>query len=416
MSAEAIAMRPVADGERTELIDVLRGFALLGILLVNFWGGTGTVIPRVDEAVSNVLQYAVSGSFYPLFSFLFGLGFGIQLLRARERGGAAALLYLRRMLVLFLIGTVHAVFIWNGDILVDYAALGLVLVPLGRLPDRGLLLLIVVLAGVQIASERVRTAVDEVRGQDATVRELVNAARGEATAVENNLRRRADDGEASWSTAVFTRWMQYSRRMEYRPSWQNFVFSDILLLFLIGMYVGRKRILERPEAHRRGLLLAAAIALVALTLAHVYRAYDPKWPAEFGMLAWWGQDKGVTILYVVIIALLFSHFARAAAALRIFAAPGRMGLTNYLMQSLVMTLLFVSYGAGLTPLKTTAQLVFSLAFFFLFQVPVSRWWMARFRYGPAEWLWRLLTYGTPQPMLRRPETTVSQPEPVAALM
>jgi uncharacterized protein len=416
MSAHAMPLQPVREHDRAELIDVLRGFALLGILLVNFWGATGTTFPAVDEAVGKVLEYAVSGSFYPLFSFLFGLGFGIQLLRAQQRGTGAMHLYLRRMLVLFLIGTAHAVVIWSGDILVSYAMIGLLLVPMGRLPMRGLAALILILAAVQLSSDRINTFVNDRTGHSENQRELLNMARSEAAAVENQLRRRTDDGETTLANAVAIRWIGYARNMEGSTRWQRYLYSDILLLFLIGMFVGRKRYLEDARQHRRGLLAALVVAAVAVGAGHVYDHFKPGWAEELNMLSWWFMDKGVTLLYVSGIALLFTTAHRATRALRIFAAPGRMALTNYLSQSLVMTLLFVPYGAGLTPLTTTAQLAFSLAFFFLLQVPVSRWWMSRYTYGPVEWLWRSLSYGAAQPMRRRPQAVVVEPQPVVTAL
>jgi hypothetical protein len=122
-----------------ELIDILRGFALLGILTVNFWGWSGESARSLDRIVSLVLDIAVSSSFYPLFSFLFGLGFAVQLLRARERGAGISALYLRRMLALFLIGAFHAIVVWQGDILVSYSLIGILLILLHRLSDRWLL-------------------------------------------------------------------------------------------------------------------------------------------------------------------------------------------------------------------------------------------------------------------------------------
>ena len=132
----AMPLTPVASSERVELIDILRGFALLGILTVNFWGTSGESVRRLDLILSKTLDIVVSASFYPLFSFLFGLGFAVQLQRARARGAGIVLTYLRRMLALFLIGSFHAIVIWDGDILTWYALFGLVLIPLHRLSDR----------------------------------------------------------------------------------------------------------------------------------------------------------------------------------------------------------------------------------------------------------------------------------------
>lgn len=408
MTAATRPLRPVGAGERIVLLDVLRGFALLGILLVNFWGGAGTTVPRVDAFVSSFLEHAGRGSFYPLFSLLFGVGFGLQLLRARERGRGVALLYLRRMLVLFLIGTVHAVFIYGGDILVDYAVYGLLLVPFGRLPDRALLVVIGLLVLMQIGNQPVRNAIMTWREGDPQVEELRMEARYEARTVERH-RSHADEGELSYAAVTAERWRGYSGIHGFLRV-ERILINDILLLFFIGMYAARRRVFETAAARRRGFLVLGAASALAIGLGHSYTAMELDWGHAAEMLQWWAIDKGPTVLYIALIALLFTTFRAATRALSVFAAPGRMALTIYLTQSVVLTLLLQPYGLGLT-LTTTAQLLFNLAFFFLLQVPLSHWWLSRYQYGPAEWLWRSATYGAAQPVRRRTAPVVDVQDP-----
>jgi uncharacterized protein len=124
-------------------------------------------------------------------------------------------------------------------------------------------------------------------------------------------------------------------------------------------------------------------------------------------------NPGLTAFYVTSIALLFTFTALGRRALGVFAHPGRMGLTNYLMQSVVMTAMSESYGFGWAP-STTAWLVLNVAFFFAVQVPLSRWWLARYRYGPVEWLWRSVTYGSPQPFRLKSAVRTAAPVPQPA--
>jgi uncharacterized protein len=415
MNAATAPLLPVSDGERTVLLDVLRGFALLGIVLVNFWGAPGTTIPRIDGFVNSVLLHAVSGSFYPLFSFLFGVGFGVQLLRARERGRGVALLYLRRMLVLFLIGTVHAIAIYPGDILWTYAFFGLLLVPLGRLPDRALLVLILLLASLYMGGRPVRDTLMAWQGLDVQMERLRVDAWSEAAEIERS-RRRASDGEFTYAAAVAGNWSRYTHSIYNSRRIGQILLSDILLLFLIGMYVARRRVFETAAARRRGFLLLGAASALVIALGHGYTAMELDWGLWVRGLQWDAVTKGPTFLYIALVTLLLTSFRAAARALSVFAAPGRMALTSYLTQTVVITLLFAPYGLGLTSLATTMQLLFCLAFFFLFQVPVSHWWLARYQYGPAEWLWRSATYGAAQPMRRRPvpEAAVEEPVPLVA--
>lgn len=139
---------PTPAGERNAVIDILRGFAVFGILLVNFPGTEAARGGALDDTVRKLLSLFVSGEFYTTFSFLFGLGFALQLLRAEATGRRIVPVYIRRMLALFVIGFAHAVLIWPGDVLLMYAFMGLLLIPLRKLPVTVLLpLAALVLAG-----------------------------------------------------------------------------------------------------------------------------------------------------------------------------------------------------------------------------------------------------------------------------
>lgn len=176
-------LQPVAGIERITLIDVLRGFSLLGILLVNFRGDTGSVIPQVDALMSSALVAFVWRSFYPLFSFLFGLGFAVQVARASSRGSAVSPVYFRRLLVLFLIGTVHTVFVWHGDILVRYAITALLLIPMQRLGQRSVFALTLLLFVMILNGDALSAQVDKASSAD-----------DEISAVQSGDARAGDEG------------------------------------------------------------------------------------------------------------------------------------------------------------------------------------------------------------------------------
>lgn len=397
-------LAPVAASERVDLIDILRGFALLGILLVNFWGSSSDAANRLDKIVSDVLDIGISSSFYPLFSFLFGLGFAMQLLRARERGAGVMNLYLRRMLALFLIGTFHAVVIWDGDILVHYSLLGLLLIPLHRLPDRWLWPVVVIPLVLSLWGERVRAFTASASGPAAAettlLRDMEEGARnwGFTNIEERYEVDRAASRADAFSSAISVRWRKYTtgvRRMFSR----NFFLSDILAFFVLGLIIGRRRILQEASRHKRLLAITAAVALAAC-VAGTLVAYEVK-PENRALdgLAWYGNDYGATLFYIAFLSLAVTSWPRVAAFLRPLSAVGRIGLTNYLMQSLFMTLFFSRYGLGLTDPPTSVWVLVNLVFFIAVQIPFSMWWVARFRFGPAEWLWRTMTYGV-RPSMR----------------
>ena len=396
-------LAPVAAAERVELIDILRGFALLGILVVNFWGNSGETARGLDKVVSDVLDIAVSSSFYPLFSFLFGLGFALQLSRARAGGANVVRLYLRRMLALFLIGAFHAIVIWNGDILVTYAVLGILLIPLHRVSDRWLLPLAAFPLIAGLWGPTVRGFAARIGGESATESVLLaDVAAQERIGVVGHLNSRYEidstaTRRASFTTSIVMRWQQFQARVRNLLSRNSFL-NDIPAFFLLGFVVGRRRILQEPERHRPGLTWAAVIGLVgAVAGTIVVWVVEPDSPF-IDSLAWSFSDYGATMFYISGISLGVTFSSTAAKAFRRFAPAGRIGLTNYLLQSTTMTLLFSHYGASLTPPPTAVWLVINVAFFFAVQLPLSRWWIRRFRFGPAEWVWRSLTYGSPQPM------------------
>ena len=141
---------PTSLEERNPVVDILRGFALFGILLVNFPGSEASRTGTADDVVMKLLTILVSSKFYTTFSFLFGLGFALQFLRAQSRGRRIVPVYIRRMLVLFLIGLGHAVFIWQGDVLMIYAVMGLFLIPLRRCSGKILLSLAVLILAADV--------------------------------------------------------------------------------------------------------------------------------------------------------------------------------------------------------------------------------------------------------------------------
>jgi len=396
-------LTPVPATERVDLIDILRGFALLGILLVNFWGSSSDAVNRLDKIVSDVLSLAVSSSFYPLFSFLFGLGFALQLLRARQRGTELVWLYLRRMLALFLIGSFHAIVIWDGDVLVDYAVLGMLLIPLHRLRDRWLWPIVAIPLVLGLWGPQVRAF---IAGASRPAAVEANALRdwdeGLRTAEARNLTQRyeADPNAsrmAAFKSALSDRWQSYRRTVRRHLS-RNFFLDDILAFFVLGLIAGRRRILQEAHRHRVLLLRAAAAGLIAsVSGALVLKLLEPEDGVMF-YLAHYASDYGTTIFYIGAISLAVTGSGRAAALFRPFAAAGRIGLTNYLMQSLMMTVVFSRYGLGLPDPTTAVWVLINLVFFFVVQVPFSWWWTQRYRFGPAEWVWRSLTYGERQPM------------------
>ena len=382
-----------AKAERIELLDALRGFALCGILLANILYWSGWIFMPPDQKVAlagegglwwqGFFHHAfVDGKFYTLFSLLFGIGFALQLERLTKRGLDGLRIFRRRLLVLLAIGLIHMVLIWDGDILTLYALLGLLLPFFRSWSDRSLaiaaLLLIFV---VPIVGYRVFEAM-EWRPHAAIFDEAnrwFRAWGGNPADAVGWLRREDVESYFKW---VLSGWpFAIGTRLE---SWR---IPKVLGIMLIGLIAGRR--LARGEGFPdRRLLLAmlAAGTAIGLPLA-----------IAFGLEKEATQNSLSSVLGTVPLALAYAAafalaWPRAKPLLSMFAAPGRMALTNYLMHSLLGIIIFYGIGFGLVGhLPPAGYYAVALAII-AGQILFSRWWLARFEQGPMERLWRAATY------------------------
>ena len=392
--------KPVSPSERVELLDVLRGFALFGVLVSNIVqvATDRFVVPPetlkqlatadVDAVVTSAFKLLVYGKFITIFGLLFGLGFAVQGQRAAARGTTAVPVYLRRLGWLLLFGLTHLVLLWWGDILHDYALAGLLLLLLHRRGDKTLLALGVGFALLPFAVIRVvsRLLSPSAPSEPATETPDLLSSLLSGNYFEVQV------ANLSLYTSHITVWLGLG------------LVLHSLGYFLLGYLLGRRRILHDVGRHRAALRRAAAWGLaVGLPLNVFYVGSGKLWPLPAGLpwrpLASLSFAVGFIALstaYVAAVALLFQS-PRWRRRLLWLAPVGRMALTNYLAQSLVYLLAFTGVGLGLYG-KVGASVAVAVALFvFALQIASSRWWLERFRFGPAEWLWRSLTYGKPQP-------------------
>lgn len=391
---------PATGSERLPLIDALRGFALAGVLLVNV--GSFTLYVFLDPATRAALPTAafdavarwlhsalIDRKAITLFSLLFGLGFAMQLQRA-EAGGADGLrLFARRLAVLFGIGLVHAVFIWWGDVLLMYTVLGLALILFRHASERVLLTagLLAALILPSLASPWMDALVAQLPTFD-NMKALSLRAFGSAdypAVVRQNI--------------VFGTWT-------YAAWWDDWFF--IFGRFLLGYWAGRQGLFYDPAAHRERLTricVGAAVVGVIGTAVELGQSAIaeavPVLSSAIGVFALRiiarAGPLGLGITYTTGFALLFllPAWRRPLEAL---APVGRMALTNYLVQSIAGVATFYAVGFRLGPdLGYASRLAFAAAVFGA-EIVFSHWWLARFRFGPVEWLWRSLTYGRLAPI------------------
>ncbi|MBS3932944.1 MAG: DUF418 domain-containing protein [Truepera sp.] len=406
---------PIAPGERIEIVDILRGFAIFGILLVNmlFFAhpvyraaiDTGPWANPLDQVASLLLAFFAQGKFFTLFSLLFGLGLAIQMQRSQDKGQSAVPLYVRRLLVLLLIGLAHAFLFWWGDILTGYALVGFILLLFRHTEPRRLLRWAVVFLAIPLVLTAGSVALFELAR---TTPE--GAAQLEAVLAETEAQFRAAYEQA---LAVYRgeNWVAMIpvRMAEWAFSANGALFGGMLFLvlamFLVGLYIGKQRLLHNTTEHlplfRRVFAWGAGIGIIGnllyVTLAHGASALELTWGTLTGLAGLLIGAPALSLAYATGLVIL----AQNATWHRLFmplAAVGRTALSNYLLQTLICTTIFYGYGLGLYgQIGPAAGLALSIAIFGL-QVPLSNWWVKRFRFGPFEWLWRSLTYGKLQPL------------------
>ncbi|WP_223637588.1 DUF418 domain-containing protein [Corallococcus sp. EGB] len=410
---------PIDNSERVHALDALRGFALLGVFVSNSlnWFNGRVFLPReqalalaappLEVAVNALFGLLIEQKFVTLFTFLFGLGFALQMTRAEGRGTSIVPVYRRRLGVLLGIGLVHMFALWLGDILTTYALVGFVLLLFRQRSDKAVLvcaaLFLFVVPTVFSVGQRVLPMV------------LDGAAETESAqkaAKELDAERRAAFIAGLSSDSVVA-----SQQANARYGWESIsnpnrpiLLSIILGRFLLGLWAGRRGLLQQVERHRPllrklaawGLGVGGVIGLFIMGLNIQYRSMTnlPGW------LVWMRIPKDVGVLflgvgYAASFALLFQQ-ERWRKVLGVFTPAGRMALTLYLMQSVVSLCLYDGWGLGLVGRTPPSLSVLMSLVAFAGQVAFSHWWLKRFRFGPVEWLWRSLTYGRVQPMRPAP--------------
>lgn len=381
------SQHPVDPAQRIEAVDVLRGLALFGVIAINavfefrvsifeqFLPDTGKA-PFIDRALKDVLAAAVELKAFALFSLLFGAGLAIQFDRLANHPRRVALL-VRRLMVLLLIGAVHLVLVWNGDILVEYAIAGLIVLPLLFVP-RWLALLAATALLLLFVAMPLLPPVVQFPSQPWIRDHIAEAASAYRGGFLDVLAFRIREIPAMFPLHVL-------------------IFPRTIALFLFGALVWRCGILRRASDHRRllfGVAVGGVLIGAALTLAEGY--------APFG----WRAREAIERLGGVILASGYAATViglvsvPAGQRMLAWAAPvGRMAFTNYLAQSLILGWIFYGYGLGLFGRSSVATALTIGGVVYAAEAAISAWWLGRYRYGPVEWLWRSLMYGARQPMV-----------------
>lgn len=418
---------PQLPNERADILDITRGFALLGICLANYFYSSLYIFQKkeytdalatagIDWWLSRVNIALVDGKFYSLFSLLFGIGFSIIFLRNKEAGKNGLKIFYRRLFILLIIGLCHSLLLWDGDILFFYAVVGMLLPLFRNSSDQTLLITAVVLLVSPILFDLLKVVSDGKWNISNPVLTTVLAHDKMIGVTESNIN--------NW-LIIHDR---YSDLLNWCRSgtlwgWQIRLDSNripkVLAMFLVGLYAGRHRIFAQLPDYKRlfkKMQLWGFVIGLPAGIAHAWFELDGKrLPAAAGLWDTASYALNVVPLAMAYAATLALWYLNPGMKRKIlFMRPvGRMALTNYIMQSFLGVAIFWGIGAGIGgKIGPTVFLSIALAVWLL-QVLYSAWWFKHFNYGPLEWIWRMLTYGKRLPLRKLappfiPENTIEE--------
>ncbi|THD65865.1 DUF418 domain-containing protein [Robertkochia marina] len=387
--------KPTGTTKRIELLDVYRGFAILGIFVVNIVIMNSTFLNQdefaqqwtspVDQLSERILQLFFYTKFFPIFSLLFGLGISMQALKWYEKNTLSFSFFARRMFILFLFGILHILLLWSGDVLHLYALLGLlttVFIKRSNTLILSLSLLVLLFPFYDTIFEQLLTLLNfqpEVYLSDHT-----------GASVNEVIR------NGSYAEGVKLRILEYLSNI---PMLFGFLAPVALSMFLLGLYLGKNRIHQNIEAFieriKKPIILITVITniyrvlfLFVFTKLDIYQMAIARTLFVKLMVL---SDVVMGLFYLWLLGWLWQYtpWRKILSPLKY---AGRMALTNYIMQSFIGLILFSSVGFSLYETMSPHQTFLTALLVFGFQVMGSKIWLRFFQYGPLEWIWRCFTY------------------------
>jgi uncharacterized protein len=381
---------PVAAGERLHTLDILRGLALFGMILVHFHQKMRLDVTGPEDLVAWGVWVLVEQKAWGIFAFLFGVGFAVLLRRLDARRSPIVAIYLRRLAALALLGVIAEVG-FGFSILLAYAVWGVALLVIRRWSTPALLAVAVVAAMARPVAAELTALYAWWTGAALSLPHPEPLRRAAEAAAEH----------AGYLTLLSARWALFIGGLPH--GWRDLLPDTNLALFCLGLLAVRRRILDEPRRHRRliaGWMVFGAVAWAAwwLWLRDLPELPVPGTAGPLSEGLGLVRDQWLCLTYIGAVVLLLADRPAWTARLAAVGRAGRMALTNYLLQVVVLDALASAYGWKLR-LRPVAY-VAAAALLFAVEIALSGAWLARYRFGPLEWLWRTVTYARPQPLQR----------------
>ncbi|MCQ4087815.1 DUF418 domain-containing protein [Saccharibacillus sp. JS10] len=378
--------QPMSLQERIHFLDIVRGFAMLGIIIANYFLIVESV-KGFEMGSSNIVQTFVSqfvdGKFVTLFSFLFGVGFMIFMNRAVTRVKNPNTLFARRLTILLGFGILHITLVWVGDILAFYALTGFLLLGFYKCKPQTILRWIIALISLQLLIPIVSAIYQSFMPQSSDMSGFVDFV---LNSHNSNL---------TYLQSITARWVD----MKVMFSTAFSTVYSMFLMYLLGVYFVKMEFFKDMIAKRQlwmRIWIVCTIAFVVTESVSLFTNYSGE-PAGIAMqlssvLMQSGGLAG-SMFYMSTLAMLLLFIPGSQKVLMLFTKVGRMSLTCYLLHSIIGTWLLLGYGLNLAtriqPVGTLMMAIAVYAFLTLF----STFWLKKFKYGPMEFVWRKLTYG-----------------------
>jgi len=424
-------IEPVQQADRITSVDALRGFSLLGILLLNIASFglpfaaymNPTVYGGHTGADLNVWVLAMTlfdGKFRCIFSMLFGAGAVILLERAERRGAGieAADVYYRRTMWLIVFGLLHAHLIWAGDILYGYGVVGLLLFPLRRLSAKALIItgaVLILLHSLQglgagygigelrekaLAAEKAANPTEEQQKALQEWKQLGEMFEPKKEAVEKEIQVH----RGGWLVNLPQRSGE-AVMFEFTMFFQ-FLFLDVLAMLVMGMGLAKAGVFDASRPYQFYAILSLAGFAIGAPInywaAQQWIAANFTAPSYFTYLGSTADIGRFSVAMGYTGLIMMACKAGVTIITGPLAAVGRMALSNYLLTSILCTLFFNGYGLGFFGKLQRHELYFVVFGMWTINLIISPIWLRYFLFGPAEWVWRSLTYWERQSMRRQP--------------